>query len=103
MIESRSNRRADMLLGAGLVLVGMVAGGALFSSPGAAAFGAGEGSDDGSRITIPAIAMSGGDVALAKESDGHFVIINTSGWAVPVRVRDTELRSSPGESFVFAP
>lgn len=101
MVWQRSTRGSDMMLGAGLVLVGMVAGAALFTNAGPAAYAAGPAPPTSD--CLPAIALLGSDAALAKESQGHYVIITSSGWAKPVRVRDSDLRSSPGESFVFAP
>ncbi len=90
-----------MVLGATIMLAGVLAGAMTLGGRTGEAF-AGNAPHESS-WSLPAISLSAGQVALVKEAGGRFLLIDTLGNAVPIKIKDISLRDSPGDSIVFAP
>ncbi len=97
-----SDRNTGMMLGAALTLAGVGVGAALFGAAEPEARAQALGGPHAS-LSLPAITLAPNEVALAADRDGRYLVIDTRGNVAPLRIKDTELRLSPGESFVRAP
>lgn len=98
--SSRHRRSGDLAAGAAIALAGVAAG--MFISAGTAPALA-QNRGPASTSCVPAIAMERQGIALAVDRSGAYFIVNSSGSAIPVRYRDNDTRSSPGETFLTAP
>jgi MFS superfamily sulfate permease-like transporter len=98
--QRNSERRSGMLLGAGVMLAGIVVGAALFGEPQSAAL-ANVGGPDAS-LGLPAITLGPNEFALVADRQGRYLMIDTRGAVAPIVIQDTALRTGPGESIVMA-
>lgn len=96
-----SERGSGMLLGAGIMLAGVVLGVAVFGEGGTGAFADAGGPK--ASLALPAITMAPSEVALVSDRAGRYMMIDTRGNAAPILIKDTQLRTGPGETFVLAP
>lgn len=95
---TRARHRA-MLVGALIAVLGCFGATALLGGRPAQ----GQQARTSTGLTLPAVTLSPGQIALVKDASGRFFLIDTQGNAAPVRFRDTVLRDSPGESILLAP
>ncbi len=100
--QTSPHRRADLLLGAILMLVGIIAG-VLLAGNGQQAMAQQRINTDRVSDALPAITLSDNDFALVKGNSGFYYLVNRSGQAEAVRFRDATLRTVPSESLLFVP
>ena len=99
--STHARRASDMLIGAALLLAGVVAGGILFSDKQPQAFAQLRSGGPVSSPGLPAITLGENELALVKGNGNYYFLVNRSGQAEAVRFRDNTLRTVPSESLLF--
>ncbi|MEO1130014.1 MAG: hypothetical protein AAFX05_09980 [Planctomycetota bacterium] len=93
------SERRSMFLGAAIAIAGIIAGAMLFG-PRTDVANAAEPQFIPGCSNLPATVIGVNETVLMSGPSGIAFIVDSRGGTIPVRYRDTDLRSIPGQSFL---